>query len=85
MSITLPPLPQGPYSAREMNVYATAAIEADRASRVSMTDMQIGEAMCSVDDPLGWGCFVGNGDVFKELLMQFVRAVEKHHGIGAKL
>ena len=92
MSITLPPLPESPHHG-EFNwgevrafatAYALAAVELYIASRVPMTEKQIGAAMSSVEEPLGWQRFVGDGDVFRELLMQFVRNIEAHHGIGAK-
>ena len=50
-------------------------------ARVPMAEAQIGMAMISVDDPLQWGGLSGNSSNSKNTLVQFVRAVEAHHGI----
>ena len=88
MSITLPPLPRMPdpefdltHGYRDDTVqdfataYATAAIEADRASRVPMTEAQLRELV-----PYWIGHHLAKHFELPELM----RAVEAHHGIGAK-
>ena len=63
------------YTAAQMNVFASAAVEADRASRVPMTDAQLREL---VPYWLGY-------DIVEQFgLLELMRAVEAHHGIGAK-
>ena len=91
MSITLPPLPEtnfftadlrsegvirsNVYTAIAMHAYAIRAVEADRASRVPMTDAQMGAL------PPYW---LGADVVRQFSLIELMRAVEAHHGIGAK-
>ena len=90
MSITLPPLPPTDYRVESypssgnwfdaymdgvVRDYAIRAVEADRASRVPMTDAQMGAL------PPYW---LGADVVRQFSLIELMRAVEAHHGIGAK-
>ena len=76
MSITLPPFPAGVAATDRMREYATAyaraAIEDDRARRVPMTDAQMS----------GLTQYWRKGIAAQ--MQSLIRAVEAHHGIGAK-
>ena len=85
MSVTLPPLPDAEYnlgsefertdaySGLDMIAYALAAVEAYRASRVPMTPQQVFEFSAAWDSANA------------ESTANLIRAVEKHHGIGAEI
>ena len=63
------------YTHGQMQAYAITAVEADRARRVPMTDAQLREL---VPYWLGYDLVEQFG------LLELMRAVEAHHGIGAK-
>ena len=73
MSITLPPLPdpnyENHYGGAQMDAHAFAAIAADRASRVPMSEAKIIEML----------------DEGYSGTVSLVRMVEAHHDIGVEL
>lgn len=83
MSINLPPLPEPPddeywelYSQAQMTAYALAAVEADRASRVPMTE----EQMQKIGSEWAQSLIHGRTREYFGL----IRLVEMHCGVGVK-
>lgn len=84
MSITLPPLfdlPEATITITKDQLLAyghqtaMVAIAVDRASRVPMCEAQLRELV---------PYWIGNDLVEQFGMLELMRAVEKHHGIGAK-
>ena len=64
------------------NEAADALEAAQPAPQVPMTEADIALAMASVKDPMQWGHL--KPQKVKALLIEYTRAIEAHHNIGAK-